>query len=249
MELKSKTVLITGAGRGLGRALAFALASRGARIGLIARSETELLAVERDLRARGHEVHAVIADVADKESVYPAVGQIAQKLGSIDILINNASALGTVPLRLLIDTDCEELEATFATNLLGPFRFTKAVLGSMIARKQGAIINISSDAAVNPYPTWGPYSASKAALDHLTRILAEELAHTKLKLLSIDPGEMNTRMHAEAIPEADPATLADPHEVALIIARLIENLDSVHSGSRIVAQSWARENYESRRPA
>ena len=137
------------------------------------------------------------------------------------MLINNASTLGPVPLRLLLDTNCEDLTRALEVNLVGPFRLTKALVGSMVLCGRGTVVNVSSDAAVEAYQRWGAYGASKAALDHLGRIWAAELAGTGVRLFSVDPGEMNTLMHAEAMPDADPASLADPAEVAARIVALL----------------------------
>ena len=216
--LKGRSILITGASRGLGRALCLRLASLGARIGMVARGEEDLKKVEEEIRASGGHAFAIAADVSDKNAIHPIAGIAAELLGPVDILINNASSLGPTPLRSLLDTECEDFEGVLQTNLLGPFRLTRALLGSMILRGGGVVVNISSDAASSAYPNWGIYSASKAALAHLTRVWAEELAATPVKFLSLDPGEMDTRMHADAIPDADPATLARPEEVADRIA-------------------------------
>jgi NAD(P)-dependent dehydrogenase (short-subunit alcohol dehydrogenase family) len=131
-----------------------------------------------------------------------------------------------VPLALLADTDCEHLENALATNVVGPFRLTKALLGTLAASaRQGRpalVINISSDAAVTPYAGWGAYGASKAALLHMSRIWDEELAPHGVRVLSIDPGDMDTPLHAQAVPDADPATLKQPHVAAQEIIALIE---------------------------
>ncbi len=144
--------------------------------------------------------------------------QALGELGGLDILVNNASDLGPTPLALLGDTDCEDLERALATNLIGPFRLTKALLGALSASARegrGAVVlNVSSDAAINAYPTWGAYSASKAALHHLSRIWDEELAAEGIRVLSVDPGDMDTPMHALAVPDADPATLKRPDVAA-----------------------------------
>src|SRR6185369_17167166 len=116
---------------------------------------------------------------------------------------NNASTLGPVPLRLLLDTDCEDLEQALAVNLVGPFRLTKVVLGQMVLRGRGLVVNVTSDAALEAYPRWGAYGASKAALEQLGRVWAAELQETGVRVLAVDPGEMDTRMHADAIPDAD----------------------------------------------
>jgi NAD(P)-dependent dehydrogenase (short-subunit alcohol dehydrogenase family) len=219
----SRIVLITGASRGLGRALAAELASRGDRVVLVARRSRDLDEVVVHIRSRGGQAWAIPADVADKHAIHPLVAQATQLAGGpIDVLVNNASTLGPVPLRPLLDTDCEDLEAALAVNLVGAFRLTKAVVGSMVARGRGTVIQISSDAAVQAYPDWGAYSASKAALAHLTRVWAAELASSPgVRLLNLDPGEMDTAMHAQAMPDADRSTLARPEDVARRIAGIV----------------------------
>lgn len=224
-----ETALVTGGSRGLGRALGLALAAAGVRVALVAREAGPLADVVKEIRGRGGEAVGITADVGDRDAVHAITGQAAAAIGPIDLLINNASTLGPVPLRLLLDTDCEDVQRALEVNLVGPFRLTKAVAGAMLLRDRGLVINISSDAGVAAYPRWGAYGASKAALDHLGRIWAEELAGTGVRVLTIDPGEMDTRMHADAMPEADPRTLADPRAVAeAILARL-----GAASGARI----------------
>jgi NAD(P)-dependent dehydrogenase (short-subunit alcohol dehydrogenase family) len=237
MNLKGKAAVVTGAGRGLGRALAEQLAAAGARVVLVARSQAELAAAVEAIRVAGGEAHALVADVGNKDDVYPLAGAAAALVGPIDLLIHNASALGPTPLRLLLDTECEDLTSVLETNLVGPFRLSKAIGGSMALRKTGTILHISSDASVNAYEGWGAYSVSKAALDHLSRVLAAELQERGVRVLAVDPGEMDTQMHAAALPEADPATLARPADVAARIVDIIRSED-IASGSRLEAQSW-----------
>lgn len=240
-DFNEKSVLITGGSRGLGRALAFRLAAEGAKVVLVARHKNELNETVSEIRRNGGSAFGVVADVGDKESVYPIVGQAAALAGPIDVLINNASTLGPVPLRLLPDTDCEDFEQALQVNTVGPFRLIKAVVGSMVLRRTGVIVNISSDAAVEAYPSWGVYSASKAALDHLTRIAAAELADTSVRFLSVDPGEMNTRMHADAMPYADIGSLQSPETVAETILSMIRHsaeTGGITSGSRLIASNW-----------
>jgi NAD(P)-dependent dehydrogenase (short-subunit alcohol dehydrogenase family) len=129
-DIKGKSVLITGGSRGLGRSMALRLSAEGARIAIVARGEDELGKVVSEIGRQGGMAFGIIADVGKKESVYPIVGQAAAMAGPVDVLINNASALGPVPLRLIPDTDCEDFEQALQVNTLGPFRLIKAVAGS-----------------------------------------------------------------------------------------------------------------------
>ena len=200
-----------------------------------------LAANVRAIRARGGVAHAVVADVADKDAVARIAGQAAALVGPIDVLVHNASTLGPTPLRLLLDTECEDLAAVLETNLVGPFRLTKLVAGPMALRGAGVVVHISSDAATSAYPRWGAYGAAKAAQDHLSRILAAELEGTGVRVLAVDPGEMDTVMHAAAIPDAERSTLARPAEVAAAIVGMIRDPARAPGGARLEASAWARE--------
>lgn len=239
MDLHPTAALVTGASRGLGRALAEALAARGTRVALVARELGPLTDVVAGIRARGGDAHAIAADLADKHAPHRIAGQAQGLIGELDLVIHNASALGPTPLRLLLDTSCEDLAAVLETNLVGPFRLTKIVAGAMALRGAGGtIVHISSDAAVEPYPRWGAYGISKAAQDQLSRILAAELADTGVRVLAIDPGEMDTRMHAAAMPDADPATLQRPADVAARILEIVAQPERAASGARLVVPAW-----------
>jgi NAD(P)-dependent dehydrogenase (short-subunit alcohol dehydrogenase family) len=237
MNIQGQGAIVTGASRGLGRALAEALAAKGARVALVAREAGPLGDVVARIRGTGGIAHAIVGDIADKAAVHRIAGQAQGLIGEVGIAIHNASSLGPVPLRLLLDTECEDLAAVLETNLVGPFRLTKILAGAMALRGAGTIVHISSDAAVEPYPRWGAYGVSKAAQDHLSRILAAELAETGVRVLAIDPGEMDTVMHADAIPDADRATLQRPTDVAAKIVAMIAS-SSVASGSRLSVPSW-----------
>jgi NAD(P)-dependent dehydrogenase (short-subunit alcohol dehydrogenase family) len=233
MQIQGAAALVTGASRGLGAALAGELARRGARVALVARGREELQRRVDEIRGEGFVAHGLPADVAAKEAVYPLVGAAAALLGPIDVLVHNASELGALPLRELADTECEDFARVLEANLLGPFRLTKAVLGSMVLRGRGLVIGISSDAALAGYPRWGAYGVSKAALDHLTRTWAAELGDGGVRFLSVDPGEMDTRMHRDAIPDADRVQLAQPANVARDIADLVARAESFPNGARL----------------
>jgi NAD(P)-dependent dehydrogenase (short-subunit alcohol dehydrogenase family) len=220
-------VAVTGGTSGLGLALVEAFAERGDRVAFVARDAGRVGGVVRAVAGS----HGIVADVAKKDDAHAIALQVGGALGGLDVLVNNASSLGPVPLALLADTDCEDLEAALATNLVGPFRLTKALLGSLAAaarekrgpQRPGAlVVNIVSDAAVTPYASWGAYGASKAALAQLSRIWDEELREHGVQVLSFDPGDMDTPLHALALPDADPATLKRPAESARELVALIE---------------------------
>ena len=214
-------VAITGGTSGLGLALVRELSGRGARVAFVARTRERVEQVIRENPG----VHGIVGDVSVKNDIYPMAMQITGELGGLDVLVNNASDLGPTPLAMLSDTECEDLERAFATNVLGPFRLTKALMGALAASARegrGAVVlNISSDAAVNAYPGWGAYGSSKAALHHLSRIWNEEHANDGVHFLSLDPGDMDTPMHAAASPEADSATLKRPEQSAHELAEAI----------------------------
>jgi NAD(P)-dependent dehydrogenase (short-subunit alcohol dehydrogenase family) len=234
MDLENRVALVTGASRGLGSALATALAVRGATVVLVAREPAPLEEVAASIRHAGGKAFVIAADVSDKEAAHKIAGRAAALAGAIDLVVHNASTLGPVPLAPLLDTPCEELERALAVNVVGPFRLTKLVAGAMALKKEGMVVFVTSDASVQAYPTWGAYGVSKAALDHLARIWAAELQGTGVKFLTVDPGEMDTQMHADAMPGADRATLQRPARVADRIVRLIERGDW-KSGARLEA--------------
>ncbi|MEF0941259.1 SDR family NAD(P)-dependent oxidoreductase [Rhizobium sp. BR 362] len=224
IDLQGLRVAVTGGTSGLGLALVRQLAAKGARVAFVARTAAN---VERVASETG--AHGIVADVGKKDDIYPIAMQVTANLGGVDVLINNASSLGPTPLALLADTECEELEAALAVNLVGAFRLTKALFGALAASaREGVgslIINISSDAAVNAYSGWGAYGASKAALAHLTAIWDEEAKPDGIRLLALDPGDMDTPLHALAVPDADPSTLKAPELAAAeIIEKMVNSL-------------------------
>ena len=233
MDISGTATLITGASRGLGEALALELARQGARLVLVSRSRAALEPVLRRVREAGAEAHALEADLGAKHDIYPLAGAATALVGPIELLIHNASELGPTPLRLLLDSECEDFERVLAVNLLGPFRLSRTIAGSMAVRSRGTIVHVSSDASINAYPHWGAYSVSKAGLDHLSRLWAAELAEHGVRSFSVDPGEMDTQMHSAALPDADPRALARPADVAARIAALIRS-DTVANGGRML---------------
>jgi NAD(P)-dependent dehydrogenase (short-subunit alcohol dehydrogenase family) len=222
-------VAVTGGTSGLGLALVEAFAARGDHVAFVARDAERVARVAREIAGS----HGIVGDVASKGDIHAIALQVGGALASLDVLIHNASSLGPVPLALLADTDCEDFELALATNVLGPFRLTKALLGLLAASAResmgdGAralVVNVTSDAADTPYAGWGAYGASKAALAHMSRIWHEELASHGIAVVALDPGDMDTPLHAAAIPDADPATLKRPRDAAReILARIDREL-------------------------
>ena len=213
-KLSGKVAVITGASRGLGRAMSLAFAREGADLVLCARGEGALKEVAEEARARGANVLTVTADMGLTRDVERLVVMALERFDRVDILVNNASELGPTPLPYLIDYPPHVFNDVVKVNLMAPFHLIWSLLGGMLQRREGVIINVSSDVAVNGYAGWGAYSVSKAALDGLTRTWAAELEDTGVRIYAIDPGDMNTDMHRAALPDDDPAELADPTEVA-----------------------------------
>ena len=206
-----KTALITGASQGLGRAIARLLAKRGYRLVLNARRAEPLEALARELGAT-----AVAGDVSE------VAEEIAARAGRVDVLINNASDLGPLPMPKLEDYPWDALLHVLRVNAVAPLHLTQLVLPQMKERGDGVVINISSDAATHAYPGWGGYGASKAALEHMSRTLAAELEGSGVRVEVVDPGEMSTQMHRDAINGGDVSHLPSPESVAPRIVALIE---------------------------
>ena len=235
-SLQDLRIAITGGTSGLGRSLVRESLERGARVAFVARHRDDVQRTMLDFPA----AFGIVGDVSQKEDVHPIAIQILGALDGLDVLVNNASSLGPVPLRPLADTACEDLELALATNLVGPFRLTRALLGSLAASARDggrpAVVNISSDAAITPYENWGAYGASKAALLHLSRIWDLELTVEGIRMTAIDPGDMDTPLHALAVPDADRSALKRPDTAAREIAELIAGLTR---SSRVLAGSSA----------
>lgn len=192
MKLDNQVALITGAGRGIGRAIAMAFARQGADLALVARTESELEETAQMIRAAGHRVVAVTADVSHRVHVEHAVSQALETFDRVDVLVNNAGV--QPPIGPLWQNDADEWMRAVAVNLFGPMLCIKAVLPGMMERKRGKIVNLSGGGATGPRPNFGAYAASKAALVRLTETLAMELAPYNIQINALAPGAINTRM-------------------------------------------------------
>lgn len=239
-SLRDQVALITGASRGLGRALAVEYAKQGARLVINSRagSAEGLRETEALVRALNAPVLSVLADVSQRADVERLAGEALAKFGKIDILVNNASALGPTPMPYLADTPIEEFENVMRTNVTAPFMLTRALVGQMLSRGYGSIINVSSDAGAVGYPTWGAYGVSKAAIDHLTKVWAAELEGTGVRINSVDPGDMDTAMKRASEPEGDAAQWAKPETVTQVFVYLGSKAAVEINGRRFLAQQF-----------
>ena len=211
-----RTALITGASRGLGRALARSLAERGWQLVIDARGATDLQAVADELSART-DVFAVPGDVSDEPHRKALIDAVDG--GRLDLLVNNASLLGPSPQPTLAEYDLDTIRRVYEANVFGPLRLTQLAL-PLLRASAGHIINVTSDAAVEGYEGWGGYGSSKAAFEQWSKVLAAE--EPALRVWWVDPGDMNTRMHQEAFPGEDISDRQPPEAVVPALLELID---------------------------
>lgn len=215
----ARVAIITGASRGLGRALAGALARRGWDLVVDGRAEGVLKTAAAELEREGPgRVAAVPGDVTDAAH-RTALVAAARAFGGVDLLVNNASALGAEPLVALAELPVDGLRAALETNVVAPLGLVREAL-PLLRAAGGAVLNISSDAAVEAYPTWGGYGASKAALEQLSAVLAVE--EPGLRVWWVDPGDLRTELYTAAVPDDDPADRLPPADVAPAFLRLLD---------------------------
>jgi NAD(P)-dependent dehydrogenase (short-subunit alcohol dehydrogenase family) len=223
--------LITGASAGLGLALAHGLADRGWTLVIDARGAGPLKDAA-DALANRTDVVPLAGDVTDPEH-RSDLAEAVNQLGRLDLLVNNASYLGLSPLQALAAADLDELRRVYEVDVLAPIALTQALLPALTTAA-GVLINISSDAAVEAYETWGGYGSAKAALDHATRVLAAE--HPTLSVYAVDPGDLRTAMHQAAFPGED---ISDRPEPATVVPAFLQLLDSRPASGRYRAAEFA----------
>ncbi len=195
---------VTGAGRGIGRAAALALAGQGAAVAVVSRTQNEVEQVAQEIRSRGGKAIASLLDVSNWDMVNWTAQQIEAVLGPIDLLINNAGVLD--PLGKFWETDPEQAGRLIDINLSGAYYGMRAVLPGMVKRGRGVIVNVSSGAAITVAPGWSVYAASKAGVDQLTRTAAIDLKDTAIRVYSLHPGLVDTQMQ-ETLRAATPDQL------------------------------------------
>jgi len=209
---RGHVAIVTGGSKGFGRAVARLLAERGLHVIVDGRDENALDAAQRELAKVG-DVIAVAGDVTDASHVHRLVQIAEERFGRLDLVVNNASSIGRSPMPALEHLSPTVFERVFATNVYAPLHLIQHAL-PLLRRSGGTIVNVSSDAGVVAYAGWGGYGSAKAALEHLSRILAAELEETGVRVIVADPGNMNTQLHREAEPGVDLSDLAEPEAVA-----------------------------------
>lgn len=211
MPLKDCCAVITGAGRGIGRAIALAFADAGCHVAALARTAGEIEETAEAVRARGRKSLGLCCDVTNPDDVGAAMDAVLEHFGRIDILVNNA---GYAHFRPFIELPADEWRRTLDVNLNGPYHCIQAVLPHMIERRAGRIINISSVAGLKPIPEQSAYCASKFGLNGLTKVLAMELRPYGIGVHSICPGGVDTRLSRESMPHRDKTDWMTPEDIA-----------------------------------
>jgi NAD(P)-dependent dehydrogenase (short-subunit alcohol dehydrogenase family) len=233
MDDTHRAALVTGASRGLGEVIAGILAQRRYDLVIGARDAAPLGRVAEALAARGSRVAAVEGDLTDA-SVRARLVNAARELGGLDLLVNNASELGDIGP--LMNFDVQRFGRVFPVNVGAPIALIQLAV-PLLAERRGLIVNITSDAARGAYPGWGPYGASKAALELLTRTLAQELRDQGVSAVLVDPGDMRTRMHQEAYPFEDISDRPLPEVTAPFWNWLFEQAPEQVCGEHFAAQA------------
>jgi NAD(P)-dependent dehydrogenase (short-subunit alcohol dehydrogenase family) len=238
-KLINNVALITGATRGIGKAVAAAYLREGARVFICARNQQEVAATVRELRYDNTDaqVDGCAGDVGKENDVCQIVDAVIERFQTIDTLVNNASLLG--PRVALVDYPFGQWEDVIRVNLHGVFLLSQQVVKRMIARRLGSIINVSSGVGRVGRARWGAYAVSKFGLEGLTQVLADEVKEFGIRVNSVNPGPTRTEMRAEAYPEEDPLTLPTPEQITPIFVHLASAQSENVTGQMLEAQDWS----------
>ncbi|HWP45597.1 MAG TPA: SDR family oxidoreductase [Candidatus Limnocylindrales bacterium] len=236
MRLKDQITLITGGGRGIGKALALAFAREGSHVILVARTESEILATASEVQQQGRKALPLKVDVSREEEVREMMQKSMETFGRIDTLINNAGVL--TPRVPLVEVSTQDWNLTLDVNLKGTFLCCREVLPIMMKQRTGSIINLSSGVVHRVATHWGPYAISKVAVEYLTKVLAEEVRAYGIRVNSVNPGKAATRMRALAYPEEDPTTLPKPEDITEVFVYLASPEAKEVTGQSLDARQW-----------
>jgi NAD(P)-dependent dehydrogenase (short-subunit alcohol dehydrogenase family) len=238
-KLINNVALITGATRGIGKAVAAAYVREGARVFICARNQQEVAATVREFRYDSTDAHVdgCAGDVGKETDVCRIVDAVVERFQTIDTLVNNASLLG--PRVTLVEYPFRQWEEVIRVNLHGVFLLSQQVVKRMIVQRHGSIINVSSGVGRVGRARWGAYAVSKFGLEGLTQVLADEVKEFGIRVNSVNPGPTRTEMRAEAYPEEDPLTLPTPEQITPIFVHLASAQSENLTGQMLEAQDWS----------
>ena len=237
-ELSGKVALITGASRGIGRAIAGAYARAGAKVFICGRTENDLRAALAKIRDAGGEIDGLAGDVGDPDDAQRIVSAAVRRYGAIHILVNNASVLG--PRDTIANYPHQAWQEVLRINLTGIFFMARAVLPVMSAQGNGSIINVTSGVGRRGKARWGAYAVSKAGLEALTQVLADEVSQAGIRVNAVNPAATRTEMRAKAYPGEDPLTLPTPEDIVPIFLYLASDASAGVSGQSLEARDWVK---------
>jgi NAD(P)-dependent dehydrogenase (short-subunit alcohol dehydrogenase family) len=238
-KLTGKVALITGASRGIGKAVALAYARESAKVFLCARSEADLGRAAGEIRTAGGEASFIAVDLARDGAGERVIREVERRYGAVDVLVNNAGILG--PRAPIATYPTKAWKEVIQINLTSVFALTQAALRLMMARRKGSIINVSSGVGRIGKGRWGAYAVSKFAIEGFTQVLAEELKEWNIRVNALNPGGTRTSMRAEAYPEEDPATLPAPEEIAPVFVYLASDESAKVTGQSLDARDWIKK--------
>jgi NAD(P)-dependent dehydrogenase (short-subunit alcohol dehydrogenase family) len=237
-KLAGKIALITGASRGIGKAVALAYAREGAKVFICARRQAPLARAAREIRAAGGEVSWLAADISKTRGVKRIVKEAKRRYGAVHILVNNASILG--PRVPIANYPLAAWEEVIKVNLTALFLLTKETLWLMMPQREGSIINVSSGVGRAGKARWGAYAASKFGVEGFTQVLADELKESNIRANAVNPGGTRTEMRAAAYPEEDPLTLPAPEEITDVFVYLASPESAEVTGKSFDARDWLK---------
>lgn len=235
-KLSGKTALITGGSRGIGKAVAAAYACAGAAVFVCGRNPDHVGTALNELRRNGAAADGAAGDVGLPADAQRLVDAALARFGAVDVLVNNASVLG--PRDPIVTYPLSAWEEVLRVNLTGIFMMTRAVLPSMIERRRGVIINVTSGVGRHGKARWGAYAVSKAGVENFTQILADEVRDHGIRVNSVNPAATRTAMRAAAYPSEDPLTLPTPEEIVPVFVYLASDDSAAINGQSLDARDW-----------
>ena len=239
-KLSGRVAIVTGASRGVGRAVAVRFAREGARVVICSRTPKDVEAVAKEIRRDGGDVLAVKADVSQERDVDRLAAMTLERFLRIDVLVNNAGVL--TPRAAIERVRVTDWDLTMAVNLRGPFLCMRAILPHLRAQRSGSIINVTSGAGKRASPLWGPYAVSKFGIEGLTALVAEETRADGIRVNAVNPGGTRTDMRSAAYPQENPQSLPAPEDLAGVFVYLASDASLGVTGQSLEGRDWLKEH-------